>query len=278
MFVCGFSIVRCGVEFTYPFLESIESLLPLVDRFVINVGNCNDDTLNLIRKVNSPKVEIIEREWDMTMREGGKLLSYETNIALSRCEGDWGFYLQADEVIHEKDYDTIREAMERYLNRDSVEGLTFRYYHFEGTYDFINPFRYRKEIRIIRLNRDIVSWGDAATFRHSDGRKLRTKPTGAFIYHYGWVRSPEEMLKRKREFERLYHDDKYIEEKYNGLKEFPYFELDLVKRFRGTHPAVMKKRIENVDWKIELPPHKPLLLNPRVYKIILKKWGLLKKV
>ncbi len=278
MFVCGFSIVRCGVEFTYPFLESIQSLLPLVDKFIINVGVCDDSTVDLINGLQSQKIKMILREWDMSMREGGKLLSYETNKALEECEGDWAFYLQADEVLHEEEYDEIYETLKKFLKRKKIEGISFKYYHFEGTYDFINPFRYRREIRVIRPGKDIVSWGDAASFRHRDGSRLRVGLSDAHIYHYGWVRSPKEMLKRKKEFEKLYHDDKYIEKKYGGLSEFPYFELDLVRRFKGTHPAVMKDKIEKLDWGITLPPHKPLFLNPKVYKIILKKWGLLKKI
>ncbi len=277
MFVCGFTIIRNGVEFSYPFIESIKSLLPLVDKLIINLGISTDGTGDKIRSLRDPRIEILEREWDLSMREGGKLLSYETNKALEKCEGDWGFYLQADEVIHENDYDRIYDAMKKYLQVRKIKGLTFRYYHFEGTYDFYNPLRYRKEIRIIRPEKGIVSWGDAATFRYSDGRRLKTKPTGAFIYHYGWVRSPEEMLRRKREFEKLYHDDRYIEEKYGNLQEFPYFELDLVKRFRGTHPAVMRERIASMSWDIEIPPHKPLLLNPKFYRIILRKWGIIRK-
>ena len=277
MFVCGFTILRNGVEFSYPFIESIRSLLPLVDHLIINVGISEDGTIEKIKELSSLKIEVVEREWDLSMREGGKLLSYETNIALERCSGDWGFYLQADEVLHENEYEIITHSMKKYLNNKRVEGLTFRYYHFEGTYDFVNPFRYRKEIRIVRLDGDIASWGDAATFRHRDGKKLVTERSGAHIYHYGWVRSPQEMLKRKREFEKLYHDDKYIEQKYGDLKEFPFFELDLVRRFKGSHPYVMQERIRKMDWEIKLPPHTPLFLNPRVYKIILKKWGLLKR-
>ena len=93
MKICGFTIIRNGIIFDYPFLESIKSLLPIVDRMVINCGKGDDETLEVIKSLNSPKIEILEREWDMSMRKGGRLLSFETNRAMEVCEGDWGFYL-----------------------------------------------------------------------------------------------------------------------------------------------------------------------------------------
>ena len=276
MKVCGFTIIRNGIIFDYPFLESIKSLLPIVDRMVINCGRGDDETLEVIKSLNSPKIEIIEREWDMSMREGGRLLSYETNKAMELCDGDWGFYLQGDEVLHEDEYDLILSEMERGLKED-VEGISFRYIHFEASYDYYNPFRYRREIRVVRLGRDIISWGDAATFRHRDGSKLRVLKTKAHIYHYGWVKSPEKMLQKRREFEKLYHDDSYIEKKYREKVRYEFPNLPVLRRFRGTHPSVMKERIERANWELPMPRVRlPIFLHPRTYYILLHKWGILK--
>ncbi len=278
MFVCGFSIVRNGVKYNYPFVEAIKSVLPLVDVFYVNVGKGEDNTLEVLKEsIKDPKLKIVETEWDMSMREGGKLLSFETNRIMRYCEGDWGFYIQADEVVHEDDYDIIYEAMKRYLDNPRVEGLSFRYIHFEGTYDYVNPFRYRKQVRIVRLRDDIVSWGDAAGFRKKDGRKLRTKPSGARIFHYGWVRSPEEMLKKQRDFEKLYHDDEFIEKVYRDKKIYTFPNMDICRPFKGTHPAVMHERIKRLNWQVRQPRFRlPLFLNPKTYRILLHKWGILK--
>ncbi len=276
MKICGFTIVRNGVKFDYPFAESIRSLLPIVDKLVINYGVSEDETLAVLKSIMDPKIEIFQAEWDLSMREGGKLLSYETNRALKRCQGDWGFYLQADEVLHEEEYNKILQDLEK-AHKRGYEAVSFRYIHFEATYDLYNPFRYRREIRAIRLGRDIVSWGDAATFRKSDGRKPRVLASSAHIYHYGWVKPPEVMLEKRREFEKLYHDDDYIEKKYRKklLYEFP--NLPVLKRFKGTHPGVMKERISKANWKIPMPRLRlPFFLHPRTYYILLHKWGILK--
>ena len=77
---------------------------------------------------------IFESDWDMSLN-GGQVLSVETNRALDKCTGDWCFYIQADEVLHEKYFDAVRSSMVKYCNEDRVEGLRFKYEHFYGSYD-----------------------------------------------------------------------------------------------------------------------------------------------
>ncbi len=66
MMISGFTIVRNAVKFHYPIVESITSILPICDEFVVNVGDSDDGTLELIRSINSPKIRIIQTQWDMT--------------------------------------------------------------------------------------------------------------------------------------------------------------------------------------------------------------------
>jgi hypothetical protein len=84
MKVCGFTIIRNAIKFDYPVIESITSILPICDQFIVAVGNSDDETLQLIQSINSPKIKIIETIWDDSLREGGKVLADETNKAF-RC-------------------------------------------------------------------------------------------------------------------------------------------------------------------------------------------------
>jgi len=248
MKICGFTIVRNGVKFDYPFAESIRSLLPIVDKLVINYGVSEDETLAVLKSIMDPKIEIFQAEWDLSMREGGKLLSYETNRALKRCQGDWGFYLQADEVLHEDEYNKILQDLEK-AHKRGYEAVSFRYIHFEATYNLYNPFRYRREIRAIRLGRDIVSWGDAATFRKSDGRKPRVLASSAHIYHYGWVKDPRSMQQKQENFHKYWHSDKWIQQNIPIVEEFDYNRnIKELSPFLGQHPKVMQKRISEKNW------------------------------
>src|SRR5438093_12659958 len=161
MKVSGFTFCGNAVRYDYPVVESIRSILPIVDEFIVNVGRCEDGTLGLIRSVGDPKIRIVESVWDESLRKDGLIYSQQTNIALSHCVSDWAFYLQADEVIHEDDLSAIVRAMEVNLNKLEVKGLLFRYLHFVGDYWSTNPWFYHKAVRIIRNNGEVESCGDA---------------------------------------------------------------------------------------------------------------------
>jgi glycosyltransferase involved in cell wall biosynthesis len=182
MKVSGFTFVKNAVKFSFPVVESITSILPICDEFIVSVGDSDDGTLELIQSINSPKIKIIRSVWDNSLREGGKVLAVETNKAFDAVlpDSDWAFYIQADEVVHEKYHAEIKAQMQRWKDNPEVEGLLFKYLHFYGTYDFLGDSRkwYRNEIRIIRNDKTIRSYKDAQGFRKSD-QKLKVKPMDA---------------------------------------------------------------------------------------------------
>ena len=136
-----------------------------------------------------------------------------------------------------------------------MEGLLFNYKHFFGTYDYVGDCRhwYRKEIRVIRNDKNIRSYKDAQGFRKNN-EKLDVLPVDVEIYHYGWVRPPKYMQEKINSVKAYY---KGISEEEAGKiasqQEFDYgTEYDALAKFEGTHPAVMKKRIERLNWKVEV--------------------------
>lgn len=253
MRVVGFTFIRNGIKFDYPFRESLLSLLPLCDEVIVAAGDSDDTTTEEIRLLHSPKIKIIETQWDPTLRKGGKVLAQQTNIALSHVNGDWGIYLQADEVLHEKDYETIRKAMERYKDNKNVEGLLFSYYHFFGDYWHIGTSRrwYRREIRIVKPQEGLESWGDAQGFRRN-GRKLRVALIDAHIYHYGWVKPPVIQQAKQRTFNTLWHPEEWVRKHVGIADAYDYAaHAGRLKVFEGTHPAIMHERISSQNWHFE---------------------------
>ena len=248
MKISGCTFVRNGFLLGYPVKESLQSLLSICDEVVIAVGNSEDDTLKYVQSLNDPKIKIIETIWDDSMREGGRILAQQTNIALEQCSGDWIIYLQADEVLHEQEIELLKTSMMKAETRPEIEGLLFKYLHFFGDYTHIGMGRqwYRKEIRAFRNTGSITSWKDAQGFRvrESDSvfRKLRVMEIPVHIYHYGWVRNPSAYLRKQAAFGRLYHDDAWLEEHLPTSEEFPQcYELG---DFTGTHPEIMRERIK----------------------------------
>jgi hypothetical protein len=101
---------------------------------------------------------------------------------------------------------------------------------------------------------------------------LSVKKTDAFIYHYGWVKAPETMQKKQLDFNKLWHDDAWIENNIAKVEKFDYSRIDSLKKFDGTHPKVMEQRIKLKNWifKYDLTYNK-IRLKDR-FKFIMKKY------
>ena len=132
MIISAFTFIKNGQILGYPFIESIQSILPIVDEFVINIGDSDDNTLSQIQSINNEKIRIIQSKWCDKMEDRGFVYGQQKMIAQFNCIGDWLFYIEGDEVYHENDLSKIKDAMELNLNDDSVEALVFDFYHFYG--------------------------------------------------------------------------------------------------------------------------------------------------
>lgn len=259
MKISGFTIIKNAEINDYPVVESIKSLLPVVDEMIVLVGDSSDNTVQLIESIQDPKIKIHSSIWDTTVRTGGAVLAMETDkaFALISPDSDWAFYIQADEVVHEQDYPAIREACKKYKDDKRVEGLLFKYHHFYGTYEYVGDSRkwYSHEVRIIRKDRSISAYKDAQGFRKGN-KKLQVKPVNAHIYHYGWVKSPEQMIKKLRETLRYWYTDETLAQSVPAEEYFDYTQYDSIKMFQGTHPSVMHNRVTNTHWDTKLDPSK----------------------
>jgi hypothetical protein len=191
------------------------------------------------------------------MRKGGIILAQQTNLALDEITGDWAIYLQADEVLHEQDYLKIKDALVRYAGNKEVEGLLFPYKHFYGSYNYVGNSRrwYRREIRIVRPNSGVRSWGDAQGFR-IHGHKLHVKLIDATVYHYGWVKPPEIQQLKQKTFNKLWHTDNWVEQHVGAEAEYNYHQGGKLEKYEGTHPAVMMERIRKQHWIFHYNPMK----------------------
>lgn len=273
MKVAGFTFVRNAQKYDYPIVEAITSILPICDCFVVAVGNSEDETLALIRSIPSDKIKIIETIWDDSLREGGRVLAVETDKAFQAIpeDYDWAFYIQGDEVVHENDLERIKKSMEINLNRREIDGLLFKYRHFFGSYDYVGSSMrwYPNEIRVVRNKKSIYSFRDAQGFRKDDDKMLNVVAIDAHIQHYGWVKDPRTMQAKQETFHKLWHDDNWLEENIPKVEEFDYFQnIDVLEKYQGSHPSVMRSRIERVNWKFNYD----ISFNKEPFKQKLKRW------
>ncbi|MDQ3050524.1 MAG: glycosyltransferase family 2 protein [Bacteroidota bacterium] len=259
MKITGFTFIRNAIKFDYPIREAILSILPLCDEVIVMLGNSEDDTRTLLESIGDPRVKIYDSVWDDSLREGGRVLAEETNKALDKIppDTDWCIYIQGDEVFHEQGMGAVKDAMLKYKDDKEVEGLLFNFRHFYGSFDYLGNSRkwYRKEIRVIKNDKQIRSYKDAQGFK-KNGKKLRVKQVYAFIHHYGWVKPPKAMQAKQESFHKLWHDDAWVKANVIAAEEFDYSNIDSLALHRGTHPEVMQERIAKQNWKFSFDPTK----------------------
>jgi glycosyltransferase involved in cell wall biosynthesis len=256
--VSGFTFVRNAIKYDYPIVEAISSILPLCDEVVVAVGRSEDETLELVRSIGSPRLRIVETVWDDSLREGGRVLAVETDKALRavRPDADWCLYIQGDEILHEAGIPAMRQAFERYRDDRRVEGLLLDYLHFYGSYDYVGAGTrwYRREIRVVRNDPEIYSYLDAQGFRRRPSAKLRVKHVAATVHHYGWVKPPRAMQGKVANFNKYWHDDAWMKANIADVEEWAYDGKEPLRRFEGAHPAVMQRRVDAVNWKVSIDP------------------------
>ena len=257
MKIAGFTFIRNAVKNDYAIVEAITSILPICDEFVVAVGASEDETLALIQSIPSDKIKIVETVWDDAKREGGATFALETDKALQAISKDidWAFYIQGDECVHEADLPVVKAAMEANLADSNVEGLLFHYRHFYGSYGHVAVSRrwYRREIRVVKMHPGVHSYKDAQGFR-KDAKKLKVKLIPAYINHYGWVKPPEGLNNKVRNFTQFYHDDAWLAENVPADYQFDYGNAERLFRFEGTHPAVMADRVARSNWPFYFDP------------------------
>lgn len=239
MKVSGFTFLRNAVINGYPFVESILSILPIVDEFVCVVGAGSDDTRERILTIEDPKIRVIDSRWNENMQDRGFVYGQQKMIAQYNCTGDWAFYLEGDEVLHESELNSIRAAMEDNLDDVEVEALYFNFFHFYGTPHQVGIAGYRRAPRIIRntirsIAPDGLFW--VVMDENKKGRYPKAKHAGGNIYHYGHCRSVSKMA------EKLKQVGRYWGSKHEDFRGYGSIDICELRPFIGSHPAVLK------DW------------------------------
>ena len=280
MVISGFTFCRNLVSLDYPFLESIQSLLPIVDELVVVVGDSTDGTLEAITKVQSrdSKIRIISSIWDPALFDNGKIFSQQTNLALSHVnpQADWAIHLQSDELLHENDYEGIVASLKRYRDKKEILGLMFRQKYFYGDYWHTNPWTGRRLLRIVRPNGLVQSVGDSSGFaRTSDGIYIEKKQkhlwryAEGILYHYGFVNTSKKLQEKIQAKAELYHQGNATDEdkKRILLEEYQPENMSIMKPFTGTHPRVLSERVNGFPVKYSFPNR---WKNPAFYAYVLR--------
>jgi hypothetical protein len=270
MKVSAFTFIKNGQILGYPFIQSIKSILPIVDEFVINVGLSEDNTLSLIKSISSSKIRIIESTWDESMLDKGYVYGQQKMIAQFNCSSDWLFYIEADEIYHEAELDKIKSSMKRYLNEDQVEALVFDFYHFYGNANTFldSPGWYRSEARILKNSvrsyaPDGLYWVVLDNISNKRGRYPKAKHTGAHCFHYGWVRSQSEMNLKSQKVQK-YWNKEHVDIDYSQMDPL------IIKEFHGSHPKIVQDWIPKEKGLFQVDPNYVPTKKQKKHRLMLK--------
>jgi len=115
-----FMIVRNTLSQGYPFVEAIAQALPVCDEILVGDGGSTDGTLEILKKLEqlNPKIKVYIDPWP------GKSFAHDlrwaTNTLMQKCKGEYILYIQANEIIHEKSWEYLKNIPEIW-----PEALTF---------------------------------------------------------------------------------------------------------------------------------------------------------
>lgn len=251
--IYGFSFLKDGVRFDYPFVEAFTSLSKVSEKIYVALGQNDDGTKQLLGQL--PFVDIIDTTWDMSLLgKSGIIFSEQTNIALSKLrevhgkeESAWGIYLQSDEVLHEDSLEQLRADIKK-ADASGHDAIRFRYHHFwQNHYQVaINKRWYPSEVRAVKLNSKVINHGDAQGFSGF----TKVFESDVYIHHYGHVRD-EQKRQEKQKFliKSIRASDKF--QKYFN-REKKAFANTVTLPILINHPIVMKDRIKKMGEEFSL--------------------------
>lgn len=220
--LAGTIFAHNAVKFDYCIKESIESLLGFCDHVYALDAGSDDGTDEIINSFDERVTKIIlpRSEWDA--QEGREKLNYFTNIAIRKAQDDgfeYQFNLQADEIVHERSYQKIRQAIEKC----EESYFSTRINLWKSPYLMLNVEHNRKpcSTEIIRLAKTIYrSVGDAESIGVPSASLEFINDIR--IYHMGFVRDRKIMKYRSIHMQQEIFKIEY-DKKLDGID---YFEPD----------------------------------------------------
>ena len=216
-----------------PFVESILSVIDVCDEVIVSEGYSDDGTLDILEAAfdESIGVKIFRDHWPE--QKSGRALAEITDKAVSRASGDWIFYMQADEILHERNQELLRKIDK---GNYPINAISFKFLHFTGSWFHVNPNPgYNKAIRMFRNKGNVFRDHDGWSFYGDVQPVLDINGVWEPIYHYGWVFKDNISAKRNSYID-LYPDLEGYQQAAENDNSFDTPEDN----FFGEHPQLMK--------------------------------------
>jgi glycosyltransferase involved in cell wall biosynthesis len=241
------------VKHDFPLRESLIASAQVADEVIVQECRSVDGTREIVEEVQTLHDNIILK--DMPRPKDTAQMCVLMNKAQQECNCDYNFQVQADEIIHEKDYAALRDFIDR-AHANSIQAAYIYRTNFLGNFSTIY-----EENRIVdkwlRIARKDSLWSyqlnNDAYLANGD---LPVADPRITIFHYSKLGDPAKRYKKEIYIQDLYlggkHDPR-LDETKNLLQEevvdymylfAHYLNTPDVQPFFGDHPAVMANWIE----------------------------------
>jgi hypothetical protein len=246
--ISAFLITHQCILLDYCLEATINSALAFCDDIYINDGMSTDGTRDLLYNLRDAhgrdRVKLWEREW----AHDRKMWTDEKNFLLDKISNNaYVFAIDADEVIHENDMPTIKQAVSH-----KCPAMSFDVIHFYGrpTHYIEGVNWYKQHTRLWHQSTGIklvhMAGGCADDVMWPDGKPAHwwgAYRIGARIFHYGNCRDPRALGMKSKKADDLYQNSsEYVGGKVAEPRSFDYgFETSGAKPFTGTHPKYIEK-------------------------------------
>jgi len=240
----GNVVVRNGNSLDFCWREAIRSLLPVCDVVSVSDGESDDGTQEEIREwmKAEPKIVLNVYPWPNPKGDPDWFVKW-LNYNREHTRADWQFQLDADEVLHEKSYEQIRE----FIQTPGQTGVVTRHnFWLDHRHTIAEGICLGK--RVIRLAPQKL-WL-ASDGYHPKGEEAASlgRMTGIEIFHYGFIRKPEAFFKKERLLQNYFFDS--YDPRLEAQEKNPNWMAEPsvgdycghLDDYSGSHPAVAQ------DW------------------------------
>ena len=227
--IIGLTIVRNAISNGYLIAEVINTLSAVADEVVVCDGFSTDGTYEYLKTRSD--IKLFQDDWNLQSNNGLEFARV-TDLGIKRCDGDFIFYLQADELIHPNQIPHLKEL----IRSNKYNSIDFRFNHIRYDLDCCLREGYEHAARVVR-NKNVQSRDDGYDFQGEVNPKHVSQID---IYHYGYVFLENILAKMINHSSNSYVDAP----NYARRKELAGKYLEQIKAGENLDPLELQKSLE----------------------------------
>lgn len=234
-----------GESQDYCYKETVACMNEFADKVSVVDAGSTDGTAQILQDLQKqyPKMSLVclpHSAW--AEQKGREKLSYFSNLAYDILDTDYFINIQADEILHESCYDSVRKAIETGAEAFLVSRINL----WRDCNSQLEVPQNRKPV-----STEIIRLAKKGYYSYDDAESLKAQCVIDFvsdirIYHYGFVRKKEVHPDKIRHMlgEVFLMD---VDKKLDGMEVFnPYawFSDEDVIPIKEPHPKVMEEWVK----------------------------------